>query len=509
MNFKGKTLTVSMLPDGIAKLEFDLQDSSVNKFNRQTLQELQEVIARLADSDCRGLIFASAKSTFVVGADIMEFTAMFTQPQEQLLNWLKQANSLFNAIEDLPMPTVTIMDGNALGGGFELAVATDYRIATANAVVGFPEVKLGIIPGFGGTVRLPRLIGADNANQWISSGTHMDAEQAFKEGALDALVTAEDLEQAARKLIHQCNDGKLDYKAVRQRKQTPLTLQPIELSVAFETAKAMVAAKAGPNYPAPLAAVKAMQEAATLDRAGALEIEHRVFVSLARGEVAGNLVQMFINDQFLSGKARKHLAAAGPVKTAAVLGAGIMGGGIAYQSALKGTAIVMKDIAQQGLDLGMAEARKQLQKRVSRGRLAAGRVIDVLSLIRPTLGYEGFASVDLVVEAVVEKIEVKKAVLAELEDRVGEETVIATNTSTISVDMLADGLKRPEKFCGMHFFNPVPVMPLVEVIRGQHSSEQTIATTVAYAKALGKTPIVVNNCPGFLVNRILFPYFGA
>ncbi len=509
MNFKGKTLNVSMLPDGVARLEFDLQDSSVNKFNRQTLQELQEVVEQLAKSDCRGLIFASAKPAFVVGADIMEFTAMFAQDEQTLLDWLKQANSLFNAIEDLPMPTVTIMDGNALGGGFELAVATDYRIATDKAVVGFPEVKLGIIPGFGGTVRLPRLIGADNANLWISSGAHMGAKQAFAEGALDALVAAEELENAALKLIDQCNSGKLDYLAVRKQKTSPLTLQPIELNVAFETAKGMVAAKAGRHYPAPLAAVQAMQEGAMQGREGALEVEHKTFVKLARGEVAANLVQMFINDQYLASRAKKHLAAAKPVKSTAVLGAGIMGGGIAYQSALKGTPIIMKDIAQEGLDLGLAEARKQLEKRVSRGKLDQGELVDVLSRIRPSLSYDGFAGVDLVVEAVVEKAAVKKSVLAELEDCVSEDTVIASNTSTISIDELARDLKRPENFCGMHFFNPVPVMPLVEVIRGEHSSEQTIASTVAYAKALGKTPIVVNNCPGFLVNRILFPYFGA
>lgn len=509
MSYTGKTLRVEMLPSGIAQLIFDLQDSSVNKFDQATLMELRTAVAELQQAEIKGVIFSSAKSTFVVGADIMEFTAMFSQPEEQINAWLIEANELFNMIEDLPVPTVTAIDGTALGGGFELAVATDFRVASDKAVVGFPEVKLGIIPGFGGTVRLPRLIGADNANQWISSGGHIKAEQAFAEGALDAIVDSDKLIAGAETLIEQCIAGKIDHLAVRNKKNAPLTLQPIELNVAFETAKGLVAAQAGPHYPAPVTAVQVMQEAATKDRAGALLIEHEGFVKLAKTPVTANLVQMFLNDQFLAGKAKKYFGNAAEISSAAVLGAGIMGGGIAYQSALKGTPILMKDVAQHGLDLGMAEARKQLEKRVAKGRMSSDQMITALTSIRPTLDYAGFDKVDIVVEAVVENPDIKKKVLAELENEVSPDTIVATNTSTISVDDLAAGLKRPENFCGMHFFNPVPVMPLVEVIRGEHTSEATIATTVAYAKKMGKTPIVVNNCPGFLVNRILFPYFGA
>ena len=396
-----------------------------------------------------------------------------------------------------------------MGGGFEVAIATDYRVATENAVVGFPEVKLGILPGFGGTVRTPRLLGADNANQWISSGSHIKAKQAFAEGALDAIVSEELLIAAAEKIVEQCNEGKLDHKKVRTQKTSPLTLTPIELNVAFETAKGMVVAAAGPNYPAPITAVSVMQKAASMERAAALEVEHKGFVKLAGTEVSANLVQMFLNDQFLGGLAKKQQAAARPISKAAVLGAGIMGGGIAYQSALKGTPIIMKDIAQEGLDMGMAEARKQLEKQVAKGRMDANKMFGILSGIEATLSYDDIDKADIVVEAVVENPKVKQAVLAELESLVSDDTIIATNTSTISVDELATVLKRPENFCGMHFFNPVPVMPLVEVIRGASSSDETIATTVAYAKKMGKTPIVVNNCPGFLVNRILFPYFGA
>ena len=509
MIYQGKALTVDLLPSRIAHLVFDLEGSSVNKFNQQTLEELQAAVAKLQNTNIEGVIFSSAKSAFIVGADITEFIAKFSESEDQIMDWLEGGNKIFNNIEDLPVPTVSLINGFALGGGFEMAICTDYRIGTSGAVVGFPEVRLGILPGFGGTVRMPRVIGADNANQWISSGSHIKSQQAFEEGLLDAIVEEEKLLEAAVTLIQQCNEGKFDYKKIRQRKTSALTLTPIEMNVAFDSAKGMVGRKAGIHYPAPVTAIQVMKNAATLDRAGALEAEHKGFVKLAKSKVAANLVQMFLNDQFLSGKSKKLIASAIEIRQAAVLGAGIMGGGIAYQSALKAIPILMKDIVQEGIDLGMSEAYKLANKQVSRGKMDSARMVNLISNIQPTLTYEGFDRADIVVEAVIENTNLKKKVLFELEEQVRNDTIIATNTSTISVDELAISLKRPENFCGMHFFNPVSAMPLVEVIRGARSSETTVATAVAYARKMGKTPIVVNNCPGFLVNRILFPYFGA
>ena len=220
-------------------------------------------------------------------------------------------------------------------------------------------------------------------------------------------------------------------------------------------------------------------------------------------------VGIFLGDHFVAKVARKLAKAGAPVRSAAVLGAGIMGGGIAYQSAVKGTPIVMKDIQEAALELGLAEADKLLVKRVERGKLSPAAMAGVLNRIRPALGYGDFKGIDLAVEAVVENEGVKRAVLAELEGQVREDAILASNTSTISITRLAEALRRPENFCGMHFFNPVHRMPLVEVIRGRRSSERAVATTVGYALAMGKTPIVVNDCPGFLVNRILFPYFAG
>lgn len=509
MLFSGQAIKVSLLPSGIAQLIFDLEGSSVNKFDQLTLKELGEATSVIGESDARGVIFSSAKSTFIVGADITEFTGLFATGPEAIRAWIGRANEVFNAIEDLSVPTVAAINGVALGGGFELALSADYRVALDSALVGFPEVKLGILPGFGGTVRLPRLIGSEKAIAWISQGTHFSSKVAVVERALDAIVADDDLIAAAERMIEDCLSGSLDYLAQRGIKTSPVPEKPEVIATLFAAAKPQVLKASGANYPAPLTAVETMERGVLESRAGALAEEHEGFIQLAGTKTAANLVQMFLNDQFLASKSRAFSRGVRVISKAAVLGAGIMGGGIAYQSALRGTPIAMKDIAQAGLDLGMNEAQTLVAKQVKRGKMTTESADKIIGSITPTLAYEDLVGAELVVEAVVENENVKKSVLAELESVVADDVIIATNTSTISVDSLATALKKPERFCGMHFFNPVPLMPLVEVIRGQETSKETIASTVAYAKALGKTPIVVNNCPGFLVNRILFPYFGA
>jgi len=509
MIYQGTAIQVTKRPSGIARLVFDMPGSVVNVFNNLMLQELSEAIAAVAASDARGLVCTSAKSSFLVGADIKEFTEKFKLGEQELLHWAARTNDIFNAVEDLAIPTVTAINGMALGGGLEMCFATDYRVASDKAVLGFPEVNLGICPGFGGTVRAPRLMSALSAIEWVRTGKQVGAYQALSEGAVDAVVAADVLDDAAEDLLEQVLSGDLDLLDRRAQKRGPLLMSADELSSVFTEGLVRTHKEAGAHYPAAATAVEAMWKAANQSRAEALILENQAFVKLARGEVAGNLVQLFLSEQFIKSRAKKLSASARPVKRAAVMGAGIMGGGIAYQSALRGTPIVMKDIAQQGLDLGLSEASKLLNKQLERGRMDQAKVDKVLGSITPTLSYDGFEQVDIIVEAVVENPRVKQIVLAEVEQRVPDTTVLTSNTSTISISLLAGALKRPENFCGMHFFNPVPLMPLVEVIRGEKSSAEAIATTVAYALSLGKSPIVVNDCPGFLVNRILFPYFGA
>ncbi|UTA48992.1 fatty acid oxidation complex subunit alpha FadB [Simiduia sp. 21SJ11W-1] len=510
MIYSGKAITVRALDQGIAELCFDLTDDSVNKFNQLTINELKEATqAIVANGQVKGLLVTSGKDGFIVGADITEFGANFGRSEEEIAASVFETNKIFNAVEDLPMPTVTAINGVALGGGLEMALATDYRVMSDVAKIGLPEVKLGIMPGFGGTVRLPRVAGADNAIEWIASGKEQRADKALADGVVDAVVSPDKLREAGLDLLGRCISGELDYKAKRQEKLEKLKINDIESLMVFETAKGFVAGQAGKHYPAPVTAVKSMQKNSTLGRDEALKVEAAGIAKLAKTPVAANLVNLFLGDQMLMKKGKTQAKAAKKVEKGAVLGAGIMGGGIAYQSAYKGTPILMKDIAQAGLDLGMGEAAKLLSKLVDRNRMSAGEMAKTLTNITPTLSYDGIDSADVIVEAVVENPKVKHAVLSEVEGKMRADAILTSNTSTISIDYLAEPLKRPENFCGMHFFNPVHKMPLVEVIRGAKTSDTAVAATVGYALAMGKKPVVVRDCPGFLVNRILSPYMGC
>ncbi len=510
MIYAGNAIQVEMHDHQLAKLTFDLKHQSINKLNVATLIELQQAIAAVSSNgSIKGLMLASAKATFIVGADITEFLNFFGIEEQALIDANMEVNSTFSCLEDLPMPTVSLINGLALGGGFELCLSTDYRIMTPDAKVGLPEVKLGIFPGWGGTVRLPRLIGLDNAIEWICGANEKKSAEALKGGAVDAIVANDQLLEAGVHLLNQCLACELDYQTKRAVKIAKLSLPPMEQMMAFETSKGFVAGKAGPHYPSPLTAIKTMQKHAGMTRDKALAIEAKGFAKMAQTPVAANLVGIFLADQYLKRTVKALAPKATKVGQAAVIGAGIMGGGIAYQSAYKGIPIVMKDIAEPAIQLGLDEATGILEKRVSRGRMKPAQMAKVLNNIRPTLSYADIASVDLVVEAVVENPKIKGIVLAELEAQVKHDAVITSNTSTISIDLLAKSLKDASRFCGMHFFNPVHKMPLVEVIRGSKTSDETIATTVAYADAMGKKPIVVNDCPGFFVNRVLFPYFGG
>ncbi|NVJ50626.1 MAG: fatty acid oxidation complex subunit alpha FadB [Gammaproteobacteria bacterium] len=509
MIFEGQSLNCQLLDDGIAEVCFDNQTESVNKFDRQTLEELKSVTEALTQaSQVKAVIVTSSKPVFIVGADITEFQGLFANSREELLDWTAKANQIFTAFEDLPVPTVAAINGFALGGGMEMVLACDLRVAADVAQVGLPETKLGLIPGFGGTTRLPRVIGSDNAIEWIATAKQHKADQALKVGAIDAVTTLEQLKDVAITMAKDAAANQLDWQARRAQKKAPLGLNKLEAVMAFNTAKGMVGAKAGKNYPAPMEAIRVIEESATLSRDEALKIEHEGFVNLAQTSQADALIQIFLNDQLLKKKAKVAAKSAQKaIKTSGVLGAGIMGGGIAYQSSVKGVPAVMKDIRQEALDLGMGEAMKILNKGMQIGKVSAEKMARTLAAIKPTLNNDDIKPVDIVVEAVVENPKVKDAVLQEAEGLIADDAILTSNTSTISIDLLAKNLQRPEQFCGMHFFNPVHKMPLVEVIRGSKTSDETVAAVVAYASAIGKSPIVVRDCPGFFVNRVLFPYF--
>lgn len=513
MIYQGKNIQVDFFDQtqGIVQFHFNATDESVNKFDRKTTQEYQEAVTALENrDDIQGLIVTSGKSVFIAGADITEFTEYFSRSKDEIEAWLLDINHIFNRFEDLPFPKVAAINGAALGGGCEMALVCDYRVAGVSAQIGLPETKLGIFPGFGGSVRLPRLIGIDNALETIATGKAYRPDAALKLGLVDAVVADELLEQAAADLVKKCLLGEFDWQAKRQEKQVPVKLNQLEQAMAFNSAKGVIFAKANPkHYPAVAIALETIEKHANLNRDDAIALEAKGFAKAATTPQATALVGLFLNDQTVKKLAKKHSQNAQIIKQAAVLGAGIMGGGIAYQAATKGLPIIMKDIQTKQLDLGMNEAGKLLSKEVERGKSTPAKMAQTLSHIRPTLNYGNFGEVDIVIEAVVENPTIKEAVLSEVEGLVKQDAILASNTSTISITRLAHALKRPENFVGMHFFNPVHRMPLVEVIRGEKTSDTAIATTVALAQKMGKTPIVVNDCPGFLVNRVLFPYFGA
>ncbi len=349
MLYKGDTLYLDWLEDGIAELVFDAP-GSVNKLDTATVASLGEAIGVLEQqSDLKGLLLRSNKAAFIVGADITEFLSLFLVPEEQLSQWLHFANSVFNRLEDLPVPTIAAVNGYALGGGCECVLATDYRLATPDLRIGLPETKLGIMPGFGGSVRMPRMLGADSALEIIAAGKDVGADQALKIGLVDGVVKAEKLVEGAKAVLRQAINGDLDWKAKRQPKLEPLKLSKIEATMSFTIAKGMVAQTAGKHYPAPITAVKTIEAAARFGREEALNLENKSFVPLAHTNEARALVGIFLNDQYVKGKAKKLTKDVETPKQAAVLGAGIMGGGIAYQSAWKGVPVVMKDINDKSL----------------------------------------------------------------------------------------------------------------------------------------------------------------
>jgi 3-hydroxyacyl-CoA dehydrogenase/enoyl-CoA hydratase/3-hydroxybutyryl-CoA epimerase/enoyl-CoA isomerase len=505
MIWEGITLRLLRAEDGVAELCFDRSGQAVNVFDRKALAEFDAALDALARcDDIRGLLVTSNKASFVVGADIFEFASAFGLPDAELRAWDVACSAIFTRLEDVPYPTVSAINGIALGGGLELALTSDFRVAATTAQVGLPEVGLGIVPGFGGTVRLPRIAGAAVALDWIVSAKPRMAEAAKAVGVVDTTCEPEALRATALACLHD---------AIRQSETWMMRrrarLAPFDVSAEVLENERAAARRYGPHFPAAAAAVELIGKAAALGRDGALALEADTFAKLAKSQAAASLTGIFINEQVLKRKSRDAARIAKPVRLAAVLGAGIMGGGIAYQSALRGTPIVMKDIAQTSLDLGMREAAKLLDKQVGSGKMPEEKARKIREAIVPTLDFAGFEHADVVIEAVIENIGVKRTVLADVEQRISRDAVLASNTSSLSIADLSSALTRPESFVGMHFFNPVPVMPLVEVVRGPRTSAEAVATIVQYARSMGKTPVVVADCPGFLVNRILTAYIVA
>jgi 3-hydroxyacyl-CoA dehydrogenase/enoyl-CoA hydratase/3-hydroxybutyryl-CoA epimerase/enoyl-CoA isomerase len=508
--YQGKTIRALRIDNSCIELCFDRHGSAINKLDKLAIGELAESVKWIiSQRDVRGVLITSAKDSFIVGADITEFLDMFELPDEQFRTVLARAQAAINFLEDMPVPTVAAIDGFALGGGLELALAADFRVMAESAQVGLPEVNLGLFPGYGGTVRLPRLATPQLAVEWITTGKPAKPAAALAAKVADHVAPAGELRKASLGLLAQAVAGELDWRARRVTKQHAVR-DGAESAKAIEAIVAKIEARAAQTHqPAALSAARLIARSISEGRSDAQRLETAEFMRIARTQAASSLVQIFLSEQQLKRSAKELTAQAQQVKQAAVLGAGIMGGGIAYASAVNGVPALLKDINQKQLDLGMSEAQKLLAQQVSSGRMPQQRADAVVTSIKPQLDYSNFEKCDLVIEAVVENLGIKHTVLREVESRVGSDAIIASNTSSLRIDDLARPLARPQNFVGMHFFNPAPVMPLVEVIRGAQTSEAALATVVGFAMAIKKTPIVVKDGPGFLVNRILTPYMLA
>jgi len=498
--------------DGFTELCFDLPDSPVNTLAARVLEEVEEALEGLAARpDLRGLLITSAKKgVFIAGADIHEIERIHDAVDGARLAARGQA--IVNKIADLPAVTVAAIDGAALGGGCELALACDWRVASDNpkAKIGLPEVQLGIVPGFGGCYRLPKVVGLEQGLAMILGAKTLQGKRALKAGLIDALIPQAIFRQEAERFIRDQIAGTGKRRPARKRALRARLLEdlPFGRNFAFAQARKGVMAKTRGHYPSILRALAVIEGAWGKERKLALDMEARALGETAVTPECAGLVSLYFAGEQLkkeSGVAGSD-AKAPTVKAAAVLGAGVMGGGIAQLVADREIPVRMKDIKPEFVSAGMQAAHKVWSGALKRRRLDRHDYRRRAAHLAPTVTYDGFRRVDLVAEAVSERMEVKRKVLAEVEGQIRDDTIFATNTSSLPITEIAAEAAHPERVIGLHFFNPVHRMPLVEVIRGAKTSDQATLATVAFAKKLGKTPVVVGDRPGFLVNRLLLPY---
>lgn len=504
--------SVRIVPQGdIAIVELDLVGEKVNKLSTPVMFRLREVISQLKKSSYKAVIFKSNKpKIFIAGADIDEIRMMTTT--EQFNKAVQGGQDIFNELEDLPMPTIAAVHGACAGGGCEFIMACDYRIATDDPAtrIGLPETKLGIIPGFGGCVRMPRIIGLQSALDIILAGKLERAAKALKIGLIDQLVHPSILmEQATKAAQEAMKTGKRRKKFKPKGAAAKFLEGPLGRPIVFSQAKKTLMKLTSGHYPAPLKAIEVIRQTYGLsDREKALAIEREAFCECGISDVSKNLIHVFDLTEMVKKQTGVHGkdVKAIPVTHMGVLGAGTMGGGIAYVAADKGVHVRMKDINWEAIGRGLKHARDLWGKLLKKKAINNFDLQQKMDLVSGTVDYSGFGRMDLVVEAIVEDMAIKQKVIGETAKHMRPDAIIATNTSSLSVTEMANGHPKPENFAGMHFFNPVDKMPLVEVIRGEKSSDVAVATVFELAKKMGKMPVVVKDGPGFLVNRLLLPY---
>ena len=477
--------------DGIAFIRFDRSGSSVNVLDTATLRQLEVIVNDLDRRPLRGIIFVSSKpAVFIAGADLKELAAT-----EDRAGLVELGQQIFTRIEALRCVTVAAIHGACAGGGLEISLACDYRVASDAHVtkIGLPEVKLGLIPAWGGSTRLPRLIGLPRALKVILGGDLMPSAKALKLGLVDAIAPPERLTLLAERFVD---------KGKPRRSFRHWRWIPAWQTVAALTRKSVLPKTRG-HYPAASSAIDVVSKSVVRSIPQSLAAEKKAILALAEGDVSRNLIRLF----FLQDRA-KHLPApkAASIEKTAVIGSGVMGAGIAQWFAARGKEVLLRDVGPEQLAQGLHRAEKLFSDAKRRGILSSCEARAGMDRIVPAEIAVQMNSIDLVVEAVSEDMQVKKTIFADLEERVRLDTILATNTSALSIAEISRGLRDPTRLLGLHFFNPVHRMKLVEIARGELTSDLAIDTAVAFVQRIGKLPVVVKDRPGFLVNRILLPY---
>jgi len=494
----------------IARLVFDLPGEKVNKFAATVVTEMNAILDDLAKrSDVRVLVLTSAKSDiFIAGADIKELQGIATS--DEGFGKARAGQQLFQRLAELPFPSVAVIDGACLGGGMECALACTYRIVTdADKVsLGLPEVTLGILPGWGGTQRMPALVGPSLAVDLIVSGRMLNGPKAFKAGLADRICArpylAATVSAFVEEILTEAGKAKVLERRTTVRHFPQTFIDGWGRTLLWSQAHKTLMRKTKGMMPAPLKALDVVKRTYGGSLEAGLEAEARAFAELCVTSESKCLI-----DAFFATEDAKKQGGKTPEKRVAslgVLGAGVMGGGIAWLFAHKGLPVRVKDIGWDAVAKAYKTVDDYSNQLVKIKKLTPSEARQRLLRVGGSVDWTGFAACDVVIEAVVENLEVKKKVLAEAETVVRDDCILATNTSSLRVADMAVALKHPERFVGMHFFNPVNRMPLVEVVAGPHSSPEAVAAIAALTRQSGKTAIVVQDCPGFLVNRILLPY---
>jgi 3-hydroxyacyl-CoA dehydrogenase/enoyl-CoA hydratase/3-hydroxybutyryl-CoA epimerase len=492
---------------GVAVITIDMPDNKVNTLGSASMGELLNILQQVSqDGSIKGLVITSGKpDNFVAGADIKEIQQLQSQPAIKSYEASKLGKEVFSKLNQLSFPTVAAVNGTCLGGGTELALACKFRIASnsSKTKIGLPETKLGFIPGWGGTVRLPRLIGIQKALDLIASGNDVDAKKAWRLGLVDEVLEVEKLSERAEAIALGAQPKRADKAFDLQT--FLLEGNPLGRKVLADQALKMIGKKTKGKYPAPIDAAKVIFKSYEQTMDQAFESESQAFGKLAATPTSKNLVGLFYA-QTESKKMPEGVSPSIKVETVGVVGAGVMGAEIAEAAAYNGYNVYLKDIDAAALDKGMATAKNLVDGLVNKKKLSADEGAKIMARIKPTLSYADMAECDLVIEAVVEIMKVKQAVLKELEEAIKKPFVFASNTSSLSVSEMASVAKNSKNVVGIHFFNPVHKMLLVEIVKAKTTSNEAVAAAQAFAMKVGKTTVVTGDAPGFVVNRILAPY---